>query len=252
MDARALRRMATEVDEQHRESMRTVTEDLFERHFDTADPARVASRRSFLGRVGLGGAAIAVGGLAIPVFSGVASAAEDYTPADPDVELAVFAWSLELTAVAAYRLAETSKLADTQLVEVFGMFGRHHADHADAFKELLKTVKPAKVGGTTSTTTEAVAIQQLVDTLGPQIQDAATIDDLLTTLQSVEEGAAATYLLALENLQDVVMAEAAAKILPVESQHAVVLSQALGQPIADYVPSFQSTAAAFDPTAYTG
>ena len=42
----------------------------------------------------------------------------------------------------------------------------------------------------------------------------------------------------------------AASILPVESQHAVVLGSVLGKPATDYVPSFETTDAAVDPTKY--
>ena len=254
MDARALRRMADEVDEQHREAMRGITDDLHDRHFGTSDPVRTASRRRFIGTAAMGGAAIAIGGLSIPVLGGVAGAQDDegYSPDQADVDLATFAWSLELTAVAAYDLALEAPVITPAEREVIRKFGHHHDEHATAFEELLATVVPEEVGGTTSTTTAAEPVAQLVNELGPQITGAADDTALLEILLSIEEGAAATYLLALGALEDITMAEAAAKILPVESQHAVVWSQALEVPVGEYLPSFQTTAAAFDPAAYAG
>ncbi len=255
MDARALRRMATEADEQHREAMRTMPADLHERHFSTADPDRTASRRRFLGTVGLGGAAIAIAGISVPVLGGVAGAQaadEPYAPDAADLQLATFAWALELTAAAAYGLAADTTVLTSGEAEVVRLFGGHHRDHALAFETLLGTVKGEEVGGTTSTTAAATPIQSLVDGLGPQITGAPDAASLMQVLLSIEEGAAATYLLALGNLDDTLLAESAAKILPVESQHAVVWSQLLEVPIEDYLPAFQTTADAFDPASYAG
>ena len=66
----------------------------------------------------------------------------------------------------------------------------------------------------------------------------------------VEEGAAATYAFALGVLETQDVASAAALILPVEGQHAVVWGQALDKPIDEWMPSFQTDAAALDPAQY--
>src|SRR5688572_8149595 len=97
MENRALRRLVAEIDEQHREGMRTIEDDLGELHFGGA-PALVTSRRRFAQRMAAGGA-IAFGTVAVPVAAmaqtgsvppGTSSGAEPRL-GDKDLNLAVFA-----------------------------------------------------------------------------------------------------------------------------------------------------------------
>jgi hypothetical protein len=44
----------------------------------------------------------------------------------------------------------------------------------------------------------------------------------------------------------------AASILPVESQHATAIGSMLELPVDDWMPPFQTTVGAFDPSAYAG
>jgi hypothetical protein len=66
----------------------------------------------------------------------------------------------------------------------------------------------------------------------------------------LENAAAATYLFALGALADVSALKLTASILPVESQHAIVLGTALGKPLKDLVPSFQTVDAKVDPAKF--
>ena len=72
MALRGLRRLATEVDEQHHESMKTLEDDLGELHFGGGDVLS-DSRRRFSKRMATGGA-IAFGATMIPIATMVPSA----------------------------------------------------------------------------------------------------------------------------------------------------------------------------------
>ena len=142
---------------------------------------------------------------------------------------------MELAAVAAYTAAGETGLIDPAVLEVATMFAGHHQEHADAF---------AGVAGDAAT---GEANQAVLDVFAPKIADAADQAALLQIAQDLENGAASTYFFSLGILQDPTNALAVATILPIEAQHAVVLGQALGQDLEEYVPSFESQAAALNP-----
>ena len=112
-DSDALLRLADDVDRQHREGMRTMSEDLHQIHFEgeVADELR-ENRRNLFAKMAVGGGVLTAATLAGPL-SGLlpASWAAD---APSDADLARFAQSLELAAVAAYKAAAgTGKLDAT-------------------------------------------------------------------------------------------------------------------------------------------
>ena len=77
MDPKHLRRLSLETDEQHREAMRTIDDDLREVHLGTSDPALAASRRGFLRRAMSSSTVVAFGtaGFTLPVLLGTGTAA---------------------------------------------------------------------------------------------------------------------------------------------------------------------------------
>lgn len=242
MDDKALRRMASHVDEQHREAMRSI-DDLGEVHFGTGDPAAVASRRSFLRRATAAGAAITIGSVTIPLAATIPAAAQTTASPPPlndsDAGIVRYAQSVELAAVAAYVAAVNSKQLDDTANELCRLFGRHHQEHADALGGLL----PKGTGVTT-------ANQKVVDALMPQIDNATSQNGVLQIAYQLEQAAAATYQFALGQIINQTVAGAAGSIEPVEAQHSVVLGQLLDLNPSDYLPAFQSQTGALSPQTY--
>lgn len=268
MAFRALRRLTAEIDEQHRESMKHIVDDLGEAHFG-GDAEQVAARRSFLKRAATGGA-IAFGATLVPVgaladaafaqttpgstpgtstkpaTTGGASGGKDESGLDAgDLTIVLFGQSVELAAVAAYDLALNKGLLRSGAEETARVFRRHHAEHAAA----LATFTPDAVVETPN--------PKLVAELGPKVQGATTVEALAEVLMGLEDGAAATYQFAMGQIEGWKVAAAAATIEPVEGQHAVAWSTvvtpdptAWAKDITTIVPTFQTTSGGFEPSKY--
>lgn len=238
-----IRRLVDEVDEQHREGMRTIAEDLAAVHLDRSDPDVVASRRNFVRNLGVGAVAfgaVAVSGVALAGAAAAQTAAGEAPElGQADLQLVIFAQGLELAAAAAYGVAIDTKTLSSPAAETCRLFARHHREHAAALAGL--TPKDQVV------TTPNAAV---VNAIAPQLQAARDQDAVLSIMYGVEEGAAATYLRAVGTVDSFLVAGPAATILPVESQHAVVLGQLTDQPISSWMPAFGTTTAAFDPARY--
>ena len=263
MAQRALLHLAQQIDEQHREGMRTIEDDLGELHFGGA-PALVESRRRFAQRVAAGGA-ISFGAIAIPIAAMV-PAGQAQTPtsppagstppgtagttslaepklADADLQLAIFAQTVELAVVALYRAAIAKPILPRSIAEVLELFAGHHGDHAAQFGAFAGK---AAVGRPNPT---------LLAELTPKLDAAATAKQILELARGLEEGAAATYVYALGLLGSREAAAAVSTILPIESQHSVALSFAIdGSDVAFLehasrnVPNFETEASLIDPT----
>lgn len=231
-----LRQLAADVDERHHEAMRTIDEDLREVHLGETSRKLGASRRHFIRTAGLGGAALTLGSALVPMSRLMPAAWAQGQISDGD--LAAFAESVELAAVAAYGAAGETGLLDPAVLDVANTFAGHHQEHAGAF---------AGVAGDAAT---GEANQAVLDVFAPLIGDAADQAALLQIAQDLENGAASTYFFSLGILQDPTNAVAVATILPVEAQHAVVLGQALGQDLGEYVPSFENQETALNPADY--
>jgi hypothetical protein len=247
--AKELRHLASDVDDMHRDAMRTFAEEAAELHLDASRGAR----RSFLKKSGLaavGGTLLATtGGLATFTRLGGLASAQELT----DSAIAGYAQGIELAAVAAYEAA-APKLSGDPLA-VASLFARHHQEHADAFGAVAgsdaQTEPNAKLVADVTPTLEAVAAAEPSDDLTAQI---------LGFAKGVENQAAYTYAFALTALQDPAYAAATSTILPIEAQHAVVLSLALGEGPDMWFPTdaFESTAvgdgtdplAGFDPAVF--
>jgi len=253
MSMRALRQLTEHADEHHREAMKTLQDELAEAHLATTDPAAVANRRSFVRNLTLGGAAVALGTALVPVAGlvpvAMAQTATATTTSDiPDADLTLvrFAQSLELAVQGAYRgMIATGKLQGAPL-ETARTFSRHHGEHADALGGLLP--KPATTD--TSPTTEPAANNRVLVLFTPRINSAADENALMKIAFDMESAAASTYQLAMGTLQNWQTAGAVATIEPIEAQHAVVWGQALNLPIDQWMPAFQTTAAALNPSQY--
>jgi hypothetical protein len=257
-----IRRLVEHADEQHREAMRSIADDLAETHFGVSDERVAESRRRFVRQLGLGGA-VALGAVAVPVAALTSRAAaqtndtmvdaDDTAGADDgssipraDLDIVEFAESLELSAQAAYEVAGGSPLLSPAEVELCATFGRHHGEHAAALGTLLADA------GVRDAAESGVPIGPLVFSLSPQIQGAADASEVLTVMLSIEEGAAATYLSAIGTLESESVAAPAASIMPIEAQHAAVLGELLELAPDEWLPTLQSTDGAFDPADYAG
>ena len=228
---RQLRRLARDVDEQHRDGMATMAPDIAELHAETR---RLRSRRAFLRTAGIGAGAITIGTTALTLGSMLPAAAQALTDAD----IAVFAESVELAAVEAYKAAAGSGKLQPAVVEVGTTFAGHHAEHAKAFA--------GASGGKATGKPNA----KLLAAVGEQLTAAKDQSAILTIAYDLENAAAATYLFALGALKSEAALALTASILPVESQHAVVLGTALGKPATDFVPSFETQDKAVDPAEF--
>jgi hypothetical protein len=231
--AKELRHMASDVDDMHREAMRSFAEQAADLHLE----ATRGARRSFLKQSGLavaGGALLtATGGLTSFTRLGGTAAAQELT----DTAIAGYAQGIELAAVAAYEAAAPKLSGD--VLAVASLFARHHQEHADAFGAAAggdaQPEPNAKLVEAVTPTLEAVAAAEPSEELTAQI---------LAFAKDVENQAAYTYAFALTALQDAAFAGATSTILPIEAQHATVLSLALGEGPEGWFPTeaFESSA----------
>jgi hypothetical protein len=209
--AKELRALAQDVDERHRDAMKTFGEDAATSHREIAN----AGRRRFLIGTGVGGAALVVGGSLGPSRWLPFAAAQGIT----DEDLAAFAQSIELAAVAAYGLAAAALSAATKPVGV--LFQMHHQQHADAFGAVAKT-KAVKGPN-----------QKLVTALTPALQAVKDEKGALELAFTLENQAAETYAFGLTVASGPAAIGGMATILPIESEHAAVLGAALGKQLGD-------------------
>jgi hypothetical protein len=225
LTVRELQQLASEVDDLHHQQMRHFAAEAADLHLDAAR----ASRRRFLKRAGVGGAALAIAPSLLPgrrgLFVNSASAMQSLT----DEQIAGYAQGIELAAVAAYTAG--AGLLTPEVLPVGQLFLSHHQAHADAF---------GSVAGA-SAATEPNA--KLLAALGPVLEGLETQEDVLAFAQTVENQATYTYAAALSLLQGADYAAATATILPIEAMHATVLGLALGQDPADQFPTgaFETT-----------
>ncbi len=131
-----------------------------------------------------------------------------------DQAIAVFAQSVELAAVEAYKAG--APLLSPETLPVAQLFLGHHQEHADAFGSLA--------GDAATNAPNAALLEALQPTLAGLSDEAG----VLTFAKGVEDQAGATYAFALTALQSPEAASGTATILPVESAHSAALAMALG------------------------
>jgi rubrerythrin len=211
IEARELQRMARDVDERHHDAMSTFQEQVREGH----RTLRNRGRRRFVVGAGAGGAALALGSVFGP--SGLLSMASAQSMTDED--LAAFAQSLELAAVAAYEAAAPALSSAT--LPVAQLFLSHHQDHAAAFGAVAGS---KAVDGPN---------QALIEALTPALQAVSDEAGALELAFGLENQAAATYAFGLTAATGMDAIAGMATILPIESEHAAVLGFALGKSLED-------------------
>jgi hypothetical protein len=234
----SLRRMVREVDDLHRDGMRTIGDDIEALHTGAAARLQESSRRRFFRQAGAG-LAVVMGGAALPVGR-LVSAASAQTLDDPSI--AKFAESVELAAVAAYvAAAQSGKVKTPAVLAAATTFAGHHMDHAKAF------------GAFSGDTATAVPNPGVLQAVGDQMREAPDEAAVLEVAFATENAAAATYLFAIGALANPVALAATASIMPVEAQHAAVLGYILGKdPKGDttYLPPFQTPDEAIMPSKF--
>jgi hypothetical protein len=219
--AKELRQMASAVDEKHRQAMKTFREETADLHLDATRSRRTALKQ--VGAVGLGGIALAAAPALIPTASLLQHAA---AAGLTDVDIAVFAESVELAAVAIYTDKAVGSLLSPDVLAVATLFASHHTDHAAAFASL-------SAGKATGKANVAI-VKIFVDTLKPTVKNQT---DVLKLASVVEHQAASTYAFALTALQSPDAAAGTATILPIEAEHAIMLGAVLGQAPAELFPT---------------
>jgi hypothetical protein len=160
------------------------------------------------------------------------------TPQPADIAIMSFANSVELALVALYGQALGTGQLGADNAKFVGRFQNHHRDHAQSF---------AGMGGKAITN---ITNQSLVSTYSARIQAASSEQAVLLVLLELETAAASSYTAALADLIATNPAYLVASILPTEARHAVVIGQKLSAVATAYLPSFESTAAAFTPAQY--
>lgn len=244
ISARELHALASDVDDQHHEAMRTFRDETAQLHLDLAR----SGRRRFLKRAGVagvGGALLTLGSGFTPVRGLLSLAAAQELD---DKTIAGYAQSVELAAVAAYDAAGAALSSATK--PVAELFKSHHQQHADAF------------GSVAGDKAQPMANGKLVDAVTPTLQGIKDEKGALEFAFTLENQAAYTYAAALTLLRNASFAAATSTIMPIESQHAVVLGLALGKPVSDVFPTgaFESSAlgdgsdpkAGLDPAVFAG
>lgn len=212
ISARELQQLANDVDDMHREGMRTFREEVAELHLGAARAVR--SRRRLLrdaGLAGIGGTLLATGGPIAPFARLLPAGAQGGLT---DTQIAGYAQGVELAAVEAYKAAAGVLSAATK--PVGELFARHHQEHADAFGSVAGSDRASGPN------------QKLLAAVKPQLDKITDEKGALSFARVLENQAAYTYAAALTLLQQAQFAAATATILPIESQHATVLSIALG------------------------
>ena len=222
-----LRSLTKEVDEQHRDGMARLPEQIAELHRGEGRRLLAPPRPGTLI-----GTSLVVGARTLPL----AAAMRAYAADSGDGGVAAFAESVELAAVEAYKAAAGSgKVTTPAVLEAATMFAGHHAEHAAAFGAAAGSAATKKPN------------PKLLDAVAGQLKGAADQAAILKIAFDLENAAAATYVFALGALTSKAALQLTASILPVEAQHAVVLGTVLGLPGTAYLPSFETATAAVTP-----
>ena len=228
--------MTAELDEAHRESLPQLRAVLTE--WREAN----ASRRAFLIGSGavVGGVALVAsgaGGIAQAAASSMGSTKSAVPTAAKsqkltgDLAIVALAASLENLAVGTYQAgidaATAGKLGAVPpaVVSFVTTAQSQHKDHAAAWNSVLTGAGKQAITGVDAT------VKKDVDTAFASVKD---VPGLATLALSLENGAAATYLSAIDAVKSPAGIKVAATIQPVEMQHAAVLYFLLGQyPVPD-------------------
>jgi hypothetical protein len=236
LDVARLDQMVAEVDDAHRRSMDGLGAEIGELHRGSVAEQLGDARSHTLRNAALAGTALAVGATLLPYNQLLASAGVSAKLTDGDI--AGYAQSVELAAVAAYTAA-AAKITTPAVLGAAKAFMAHHQDHANAFGSAAGASAPGVPNAT------------VLKAVGGQITSAADENAVLEIAFSVENAAAATYLFAIGALSSADALMLTASILPIEAQHAVVLGTVLQKDLKALFPdggrSFETTTTALEP-----
>ena len=146
-----------------------------------------------------------------------------FVQAPSDVDIAAYAQSIELAAVAVY--GQIAGVLSADLQAVGELFALHHQDHANVFGALA---------GERATGNPNAA---LLAALTPRLQTTGNEAGALELAFVIENQAAATYAFALTSLSTPAAIASAATILPIETEHAAILGVALKKSLVDSFPN---------------
>jgi hypothetical protein len=196
------------------------------------------SRRAFLTKVAVGGAALTLGSQLVPAtrLLPVSGAQEEEIALTADEELVEFLVSLGMAVAEVYKaaVAGTANALPEPTVELAQAFGNHHTQQASA---LLLGVLPeghAVVANPSIVTEQTDLLDTASDTTG-----------VLTALRDLEDRVAATHFAAIASLESQVDARLVATALPVVAQHAAVLSTLITDDLDVVLPETQTDEGAF-------
>jgi hypothetical protein len=227
-------RQALEVDRQHREQL----------------DALATSRRGALKAAAGGLFAVVGAGALVGAGTGVAGAAESGgggggtgsnlprlgTPADK--QLMAFLQSVSTAVAEVYRQLLAKAVFTSPQLEVITIFARHHVQTGDTWDATL---------GTESSRTPNGA---LLAQLQPRVNTAATARQALELMFELEGNLVATLLSAVGQLEAPFPAQNATAMLVPAAQRQVVIGQELGRDAGDFLPTFETTAAAYTPAQF--
>ncbi len=187
--------------------------------------SRGISRRKFLAGSGaaIGGAALFGAATFSPAHAaGYSIATSTLSQLNSDMDILMFALTLEHIEDAAYRAVNASGLLSGKVAEYFKTFGEHEHAHVVALTDVI-----TKLGGT--------PVQEQASYNFPKL---GSQDEVVAFFAQVEELGAGAYLGAAPLLQDKALLGAAASIHDVEAQHASTLRAVMGD--AEPSPAFGS------------
>lgn len=181
------------------------------------------SRREIIALIGTGGVAAAGGAILVPMLATA-------KPSADDAKTVALAIKVELFAVGAYTAAAAAakKLGLTKgQVDAGKLFASHHAAHAKAEQDFLKSLK----ADAPTTPLKSDAELKMIGLSNAAVKEAfKSGPGVLTAALYVEEVAAKTYSDFAVKTKDRTVSDFAWSIAPVEESHATYLRAALAQP----------------------
>ena len=171
------------------------------------------SRRDFLRGTGAVAGAVALGAVGLTPAQRVGAQIAAAAGLNSDMDILMFALTLEHVEDAAYRAANASGLLSGEVADLFRTFGEHEHTHVVALTDVI-----TKLGGT-----------PVQEQAGYSLPKFANQNEVVIFFGVVEEVGAGAYLGAAPLLKNKDLLSAAASIHNVEAQHASTLHAVLNE-----------------------